>query len=131
VDIVCFRKLGHNEQDTPALTQPLMYKKIANHPGTRRLYADKLIAQGAIEPNVPDEMVKAYRAAMDAGKHTVDPVLTNFKSKYAVDWSPYLGKKWTDAADTAIPLAEWKRLAERITTIPETVTVHPLVKKVL
>jgi hypothetical protein len=46
-------------------------------------------------------MVKAYRAAMDAGKHTVDPVLTNFKSKYAVDWSPFLGKKWTDAADTA------------------------------
>ena len=46
VDIVCFRKLGHNEQDTPALTQPLMYKKIAQHPGTRKLYADKLVAQG-------------------------------------------------------------------------------------
>jgi 2-oxoglutarate dehydrogenase E1 component len=68
---------------------------------------------------------------MDAGKHTVDPVLTNFKSKYAVDWTPFLGKKWTDHADTAIPLAEWKRLAERITTIPENFTVHPLVKKVL
>src|SRR3954454_24783644 len=43
VDIICFRKLGHNEQDTPALTQPLMYKKIAQHPGTRKLYADKLV----------------------------------------------------------------------------------------
>ncbi len=48
VDIICFRKLGHNEQDTPALTQPLMYKKIAAHPGTRRLYADKLGAQGML-----------------------------------------------------------------------------------
>jgi 2-oxoglutarate dehydrogenase E1 component len=86
VDIVCFRKLGHNEQDTPSLTQPLMYKKIAAHPGTRKLYADKLVAQGVLPPEGPDEMVKAYRAAMDAGKHTVDPVLTNFKSKYAVDW---------------------------------------------
>jgi 2-oxoglutarate dehydrogenase E1 component len=76
-------------------------------------------------------MVKAYRAAMDEGRHTVDPVLTNFKSKYAVDWAPFLGKKWTDAADTAIPIAEWKRLAERITTVPEDFTVHPLVKKVL
>ena len=46
VDIICFRKLGHNEQDTPAVTQPLMYKKIAAHPGTRKLYADKLAAQG-------------------------------------------------------------------------------------
>jgi 2-oxoglutarate dehydrogenase E1 component len=129
VDIICFRKLGHNEQDTPSLTQPLMYKKISQHPGTRRLYADKLSTQG-LGATLGDDMVKAYRAAMDAGKHTVDPVLTNFKSKYAVDWSPFLGKKWTDAADTAIPLAEWKRLAERITTIPPSVTPHQLVKKV-
>ena len=129
VDIICFRKLGHNEQDTPSLTQPLMYKKIAQHPGTRKLYADKLAAQGLGE-SLGDDMVKAYRAAMDAGKHTVDPVLTNFKSKYAVDWSPFLGKKWTDHADTAIPLAEWKRLAEKITTIPASVTPHQLVKKV-
>ncbi|MBN9411564.1 MAG: 2-oxoglutarate dehydrogenase E1 component [Burkholderiales bacterium] len=129
VDIICFRKLGHNEQDTPALTQPLMYKKIGAHPGTRKLYADKLATQG-LGDTLGDDMVKAYRAAMDAGKHTVDPVLTNFKGKYAVDWSPFLGKKWTDAGDTAIPLAEWKRLAERVTTIPASVTPHQLVKKV-
>ena len=129
VDITCFRKLGHNEQDTPSLTQPLMYKKIAQHPGTRRLYADRLSAQG-LGATLGDDMVKAYRAAMDAGRHTVDPVLTNFKSKFAVDWSPFLGKKWTDAADTAIPMAEWKRLAEKITTIPPSVAPHQLVKKV-
>jgi 2-oxoglutarate dehydrogenase E1 component len=92
VDITCFRKLGHNEQDTPCLTQPLMYKKIAQHPGTRKLYADKLAAQGLGE-TLGDDMAKAYRAAMDAGKHTVDPVLTNFKSKYAVDWSPVPGQE--------------------------------------
>ncbi len=131
VDIICFRKLGHNEQDTPSLTQPLMYKKIAAHPGTRRLYGDKLVAQNVLAADGPDEMVKAYRAAMDAGKHTVDPVLTNFKSKYAVDWSPYLNRKWTDAADTALPLAEIKRLAERITTIPKDFKAHPLVEKVI
>ncbi|MBU2288921.1 MAG: 2-oxoglutarate dehydrogenase E1 component [Gammaproteobacteria bacterium] len=130
VDIICFRKLGHNEQDTPSLTQPLMYKKIAAHPGTRKLYADKLAAQG-LGDTLGDDMVKAQRAAFDAGKNTSDPVLTNFKSKYAVDWSPYLNKKWTDAGDTAIPTAEWKRLAERITRAPDNFTVHPLVKKVL
>ena len=129
VDIICFRKLGHNEQDTPALTQPLMYKKIAIHPGTRRLYADKLSAQG-MGATLGDDMVKATRAALDAGKNTFDPVITNFKNKYAVDWSPFLNKKWTDAGETAIPLAEWKRLAEKISTIPDTVTPHQLVKKV-
>ena len=129
VDIICFRKLGHNEQDTPSLTQPLMYKKISAHPGTRKLYADKLAAQGLGE-TLGDDMAKAYRAALDAGRHTVDPVLTNFKSKFAVDWSPFLGKKWTDAGDTAIPMAEWKRLADRLTTIPDSVSPHQLVKKV-
>ncbi len=131
VDIVCFRKLGHNEQDTPSLTQPLMYKKIAAHPGTRRLYGDKLVTQGVLPADGPDTMSKAYRSAMDEGRHTADPVLTNFKSKYAVDWAPFLGRKWTDAADTALPLAEVKRLAERITTIPGNFKVHPLVEKVI
>ena len=129
LDIVCFRKLGHNEQDTPALTQPLMYKKISAHPGTRKLFADKLSAQG-LGDSLGDDMVKAYRAALDAGKHTDEQVLTNFKTKFTVDWAPFLGKKWTDAGDTAIPLAEWKRLAEKITTIPESVSPHQLVKKV-
>ncbi|WP_418321452.1 2-oxoglutarate dehydrogenase E1 component [Piscinibacter sakaiensis] len=131
VDIVCFRKLGHNEQDTPALTQPLMYKKIAQHQGTRRLYGEKLVAQGVLPSDGPDQMVKEFRAAMDAGKHTIDPVLTNHKSKYAVDWAPFLGKKWTDAADTSLPMAEVKRLAERITTLPPNFKAHPLVEKVL
>ena len=129
VDIICFRKLGHNEQDTPALTQPLMYKKIAQHPGTRRLYADRLAAQG-LGAELGDDMVRAYRAAMDAGKLTVDPVLTNFKSKYAVDWSPFVGKKWTDAGETGIPMAEWRRLSQRLTTLPTSITPHQLVRKV-
>ena len=131
VDIVCFRKLGHNEQDTPSLTQPLMYKVIAKHPGTRKLYGDKLVAQGVLEEGGPEAMVKAFRAALDEGRHTVDPVLTNYKSKYAVDWAPFLGKKWTDASDTALPLAEVRRLAERVTTVPDNFKVHPLVQKVL
>jgi 2-oxoglutarate dehydrogenase E1 component len=131
VDIVCYRKLGHNEQDTPALTQPLMYKKIAKHPGTRKLYAEKLAAQGTVAPDTGDQLVAEYRAAMDAGKHTVDPVLTNFKGKYAVDWAPFLNKKWTDAADTAVPITELKRLAERITKVPEGFKPHSLVEKVL
>ena len=131
VDIVCFRKLGHNEQDTPAVTQPLMYKKIAAHPGTRKLYADRLTTQGVIAEGDGDKLVSKVRAALDEGRHTLDPVLSNFKSKYAVDWMPFLNRKWTDSADTAIPKAEIKRLAKRITTVPDGFKVHPLVEKVI
>ncbi len=131
IDMLCFRRLGHNEQDTPAVTQPLMYKRIGQHPGTRKVYADKLVTQKTIGPDVPDDMVKAYRTAMDEGRTTSIPVLTNYKSKYAVDWSAYLNRKWTDHADTGVPLAELKRLGERITTVPPTFKLHPLVEKVL
>ena len=131
IDIVCFRKLGHNEQDSPAMTQPLMYKIIGAHPGTRKLYAEKLEAQGVVPAGTGDLMVKEYRAAMETGVQTSDPVLSNFKGKFAVDWSPFLNKKWTDSADTAIPLTEWKRLAEKISSIPSELKVHPLVEKVL
>jgi 2-oxoglutarate dehydrogenase E1 component len=131
VDIVCFRKLGHNEQDTPALTQPLMYKTIARHPGTRKLYADRLEAQGVLKAGEADAMVKGFRDAMDAGRHTQDPVISNFKSKFAVDWMPFLNRKWTDAADTSVPMAELRRIAGKITTIPSTMKLHPLVEKVI
>ncbi len=131
IDLVCFRKLGHNEQDTPAITQPLMYKRIGQHPGTRQRYADKLVAQGVVAEEEVDEMVKAYRRLMEEGRRTVDLVLTDYKSKYAVDWTPYLNRKWTDAADTAVPLAELKRLGERITQVPEGFNVHPIVQRVL
>ncbi len=131
VDIVCFRKLGHNEQDTPAVTQPLMYKKIAAHPGTRKVYAERLASQGVIGDADAEAMVKAYRAAMDDGERAVEPVLSNYKSKFAVDWSQFLNRKWTDSADTALPMTELKRLAERITTLPEGLKLHPLVEKVV
>ncbi|MGB6007311.1 2-oxoglutarate dehydrogenase E1 component [Castellaniella sp.] len=131
VDIVCFRKLGHNEQDTPSLTQPLMYKSIGKHPGTRKLYADRLVAQGILADGEPDQMVKDYRQLMEDGQRTVEPVLTDYKNKYATDWSSFLGAKWTDHADTGVPLAELTRIGEKLTQVPEGFTVHPLVNKLL
>ncbi len=131
VDIVCFRKLGHNEQDTPSVTQPLMYKMIAKHPGTRRLYADKLEAQGVLPAGGGDALIQDFRKAMDEGRHSSDPVITNYKSKFAVDWLPFLNRKWTDAADTGVPVQQLQRLSERLTTIPDGFKLNPLVQKVI
>ena len=131
IDLVCFRRLGHNEQDEPFVTQPLMYKKIAAHPGTRKLYADRLAAQGVVAADEPDRLVKDYRQALDEGRQTSSPVLSSFQRKYAIDWSSFLGAKWTDAADTSVPLKELERLAVRLTTAPEGFKVHPVVERVL
>ncbi len=132
VDIVCYRKLGHNEQDTPAMTQPLMYRKIAVHPGVRSLYVDRLVSQGVVTPADADQLVKDYRARMDAGAPIVNPVMTNVKSRSALQWQPILKQQGeTETVVTALPADELRRLSERITTLPEWLTLHPLVERVI
>jgi 2-oxoglutarate dehydrogenase E1 component len=130
VDIVCFRRLGHNEQDTPGLTQPLMYKKINVHPGTRQVYADKLALQGVVSPEEAKEMVAAYRRSLESGIPPRQTALIEGKNPYAVDWSRYNGS-WTDDVKTSVPLDELKRLTDVITTVPENFKLHPLLQKVI
>ncbi len=131
VDIVCFRKLGHNEQDEPMVTQPLMYKKIANHPGTRKLYADRLEGQGVIGPDEADGMIRDFRTALDEGRHIVDPVISDFKSTLAADWKPHITAAYTETCDTRVAAKELTRLAERLTTIPPGFMLHPRVQKII
>src|SRR5213083_673919 len=104
IDLVCFRRLGHNEQDEPFVTQPLMYKKIAQHPGTRKLYADKLEKEGVVNAGHGDELVTSVRAALDAGKPTNPKILYGLKSALQIDWAPYIGIDWRHPAETAVAL---------------------------
>ncbi|MCX8087446.1 MAG: 2-oxoglutarate dehydrogenase E1 component [Rhodocyclaceae bacterium] len=131
VDIVCFRKLGHNEQDEPMVTQPLMYKKVAAHPGTRKLYAEKLISQGVIAPGEDEQMIQDYRAALDEGRHLSDPVITDYKSTTAIDWSQHVNVPYTEKCDTTVPLKELQRLGQRLAEIPANFTLHPRVQKII
>jgi 2-oxoglutarate dehydrogenase E1 component len=131
IDMVCFRKLGHNEQDEPLVTQPLMYKKIAQHPGTRKIYADKLIGEGIIGAAGGDELVTAYRAAMDAGHNPDKNILHGQTPPFQVDWGPYTNVDWKRSAKTAIPLKELKRLSDKLTTIPPNFKLHSTVERML
>jgi 2-oxoglutarate dehydrogenase E1 component len=131
IDLVCFRRLGHNEADEPMVTQPLMYKKIAKHPGTRRLYADRLEQEGVIKAGDADAMIAAYRAAMDKGHHTNSTILSNYKRPYAVDWTRYRGKHWTEPCDTRVPLKTLKALGKKAATVQEGFKLHPRVEKVI
>ncbi len=131
VDLVCFRRLGHNEQDEPLVTQPLMYKKIAQHPGTRKVYAMRLVEEGVIVEGEAEEMVKAIRAALDAGQSTNAAILFNHKPPFAIDWAPYQNINWQHAAITAVPRTELEALAVRLTTLPQNFKLHPTVERVM
>ncbi|HRE19014.1 MAG TPA: 2-oxoglutarate dehydrogenase E1 component, partial [Rhodocyclaceae bacterium] len=131
VDIICFRKLGHNEQDEPMVTQPLMYKKVQAHPGTRKLYGDKLVAEGVLPADGPDRMIAEYREHLDKGQLLYNPVLAGYKHPMTIDWAPFLTKKYIETVDTTVPLKEIKRLSERLTTLPEGFTLHSRVKKII
>ena len=126
IDIICFRKLGHNEQDTPAMTQPLMYKKIDRHPGTRKLYSERLQSQGVIGDTYADTLSKQFRKDLDEGKYSANPILVN---KTIFTSEPASGRN--EISETGVPLAELKRIAERITKVPDQFKLHPLVEKVI
>ncbi|MEC5397104.1 2-oxoglutarate dehydrogenase E1 component [Uliginosibacterium sp. H1] len=131
IDLLCFRKLGHNEQDEPMVTQPLMYKKIAQHPGTRKLYADKLVGQGVCTGGEPDQIIADYRAHLDRGELLYNPALAGHNRKFAVDWTPFIGHEYTDESNTSVPLNELKRLAKRLTDLPEGFTLHSRVANIV
>ncbi|HXU52142.1 MAG TPA: 2-oxoglutarate dehydrogenase E1 component, partial [Casimicrobiaceae bacterium] len=131
IDLVCFRRYGHNEADEPMMTQPLMYKTIAQHPGTRRKYAEALAADGVTTLEDSDAMVAAYRTAMDKGQNTNTTIIANYKPPFTVDWKPYIGRHWTDQVDTAVPLAKLEALSARVTTLPDNFKLHSRVEKVI
>ena len=131
IDIVCFRKLGHNEQDEPMVTQPLMYKKIQVHPGVRKLYADRLVAEGVLTLNGPNEMIARYREHLDRGELLYNPVIAGYTDPILIDWTPFLPKKYISNCDSTIPVKEVRRLSERLTAIPEKFALHSRVKQVM
>jgi 2-oxoglutarate dehydrogenase E1 component len=131
VDLVCYRRLGHNEQDEPMVTQPLMYKTIAKLPTTRQLYADRLAREGVIAAGGGDERVAACRKALDSGTHTNTTILADYKPPFEIDWSRYKGTRWNEADDTRLPVETLKRLGERITTVPENFKLHPAVQRII
>ncbi|MDQ5887626.1 MAG: 2-oxoglutarate dehydrogenase component, partial [Pseudomonadota bacterium] len=129
IDMVCFRKLGHNEADDPFVTQPMMYKKISQHPGTRKNYADRLVAEGVIGASEADEMIQAYRAALDRGEHVEQTRLSDYQRSYSIDWTQFKGTHWAHPVETAVPLGDLQRLAEKVTTTPADFKLHPGVAK--
>jgi len=131
IDLVCYRRHGHNEQDEPLATQPLMYRRINSHPTTRALYAERLQAEGVITHDEADALILSSRDKLERGESLSLPAAAHFKKTYTADWSRYHGGGIRDQTDTRIDAARLRFLAERITTLQHDIELHPRVQKVV
>jgi len=132
IDLVCYRRYGHNEADEPAATQPLMYKIIRKHPKPRALYAKRLVEEGVITEDQAKELVTAYRDGLDRGEVVSQRTLGFIGNKYTVDWTPYLKDySWDYATDTTLDASKVKEYTKLLTTIPDDFKPHNRVAKVI
>jgi 2-oxoglutarate dehydrogenase E1 component len=130
IDLVCYRRRGHNETDEPSATQPMMYALIRKHKTTRTLYAEKLANENIVSAEVSTAMMDAYRAALDAGEHVTRDLVKEPDSSLFVDWTPYIGHDWTTPAKTGYDLKSLQTLAESLSTIPDGIVVQRQVAKI-
>jgi 2-oxoglutarate dehydrogenase E1 component len=131
IDLVCYRRHGHNEGDEPAATQPLMYQVIRKKPTVRQLYAEKLAAEGLLTAAEAAAMMEQYRDGLDQGKPQARAALGLIGNKYTVDWSEYLGADWSEPVRTAVDMGRLRALGRAITTYPADWTLHPRVLAVM
>ena len=131
IDIVCYRRLGHNEQDEPMVTQPLMYHRIHAHPTPRKVYAERLAADQVLSAEEADEMVNGYRNALDRGYHTNKTILADYRPPFETNWKPYKGSKWNENDDTRLPIEKLKALGRKLCEVPANFKLHPRVEKII
>ncbi|HVR82471.1 MAG TPA: 2-oxoglutarate dehydrogenase E1 component [Luteimonas sp.] len=129
IDLVCYRRHGHNEADEPAATQPLMYQTIRAHKTTRELYGDKLVAEGVLSADAVKGLMDTYRDKLDAGEVTAEVVAVK-PDEFSIDWSKFLTGKLSDPVDTRFQRKQLDRLAAAINTIPAEIVLHPRVAKI-
>ena len=131
IDVVCYRRHGHNEADEPAATQPMMYRKIRQHPTTRRMYAEALVEQGVLSAGDVEAMVQDYRKALEAGRQVAVGPVCELENPFRVDWKRYRAARWDEEAATAMAEPDILRLGALATTIPAGFELHPRVSKIV
>ncbi len=131
IDMVCYRRHGHNEADEPAITQPIMYSKIRNHKSTREIYAAKLVEMGVVSEDEVKSLSENYRNQLDAGHVVAGQIIDPNKALKMVDWEPYLSKEWDTDTVTGVPVERLQSLGDKLVQLPEDFQVHSRVARVL
>jgi 2-oxoglutarate dehydrogenase E1 component len=131
IDLICYRRFGHNEGDEPSFTQPLMYKKIRSHPSPIKVYGEKLINEGSITDDYFRKSIKEFRELLDDQYKNAK----NYKPKiewFEGTWSRYKPARGKDKRGvTGYDLKKLKIISEKINTIPKEINIHKTIAKVL
>ena len=131
IDLVCYRRRGHNEADEPSGTQPLMYAAIKKQKTTRELYANRLISEGVLDEAAAKQLEEDYRQDLDNGNHVVKSLVKEPNKELFVDWTPHLGHEWTAKADTSFDLKRLQELAAQQQEVPEGFSIQRQTGKIL
>lgn len=131
IDLVCYRRLGHNEADEPAATQPVMYRAIKTHPTVLAIYSNRLIEERIATPEDVRILADNYRDCLDEGLSPNKYALGMIGNKYTVDWSRYQLDSLESTVDTHVPKADVDRLAQQIVALPEGFSLHPRVARII
>jgi 2-oxoglutarate dehydrogenase E1 component len=131
IDLVCYRRRGHNEGEEPMKTQPLMYQKIRSHPSVCEQYGDLLVDSGVIDRERVTEMADRYRDTIEAGNSVALSLVQEPNSELFVDWTPYIGHDWDAPGDTRVAQADFQRVAAKLEELPNGFVVHRQVAKIL
>jgi len=131
IDLVGYRRRGHNEAEEPMTTQPLMYQQILKQPTTCTIYAEKLVADGTVTADEVERLAETNRAALDSGEPVALCLVAKPNTKLYVDWTPYLGHAWTTPVDTRFPLKRLQELGNRLEQLPDGFVLHRQVQRLI
>jgi len=131
IDLVCYRRHGHNEADEPSATQPIMYGQIRGQETTRQLYANKLVDLQLINRSDAARMQDAYRDRLDRGEPVPKAALGMIGDEFTVDWSPFLNANWDEVVDTNISPAAVSDLGKALTNLPPDMKLHGRVQRIV
>ena len=130
IDMICYRRWGHNEGDEPSFTQPLMYQKIRQHPTTLNVYGEKLIKEGTITAEEFDKNKKEFKNLLDEQLKTAKEYKPKLEWFEGV-WSRFRPEKGKDKRGvTGVTADTIKKIGKRITYIPEDFNAHPTIRKI-
>jgi len=128
IDLICYRRHGHNEADSPEVTQPVMYRRIAEHPTVETVYRDDLIADGVLSEQDSECMVKTYRNCLEQMRRSREKPPTQVNSLQG-RWDGYL-RHSDEEPETAVAAVILSELAHRVHLLPPGFDLHPRIEKI-
>ena len=131
IDLVCYRRHGHNEADEPAATQPLMYQAIRRHATARQIYGQRLEQDGLLAEGQAAEMLEDYRRGLDEDRPQARAFAGTSGNKFTVDWSHHIAADPAEKVTTAVERKRIEPLAQALTSPPAGFQLHPRVARIV